>query len=270
MSKKKKKPFGFLIILLIVLSLFLFYYWQNYSLQTMRYVLEYENFPSSFDGFKIVQISDMHGMEFGLNNRTLVKFITDMNPDIIILSGDMISSNAQDGQACLNFLTGIGDHFPIYMCLGNHEQIARWYEESSDVAYGYDAFIKQVQQSGVHILDNEEVAFERNGETISIFGLTPELYHYSRRDIEYADDSLLLQKEYIEGVLGNSSKGFNLLLAHNPSYFKEYTAWGADLILSGHMHGGIIQVPFKGGLLSPEMSSSQNTMPVCLNRINRE
>lgn len=249
---KRKKPFGFLYIILVIIFLLLLLYWQNFSLQTTKYTLHYQDLPKGFDGFRIVQISDMHGMAFGFGNSTLVKRIEDLKPDILVLTGDMISSSAQDGQPFLDFLYRIKGTVPIYMCLGNHEQIARWYEESSDNEYGYDPFIAQVIKDGVHILDNRTEVLEKSGDQINISGLTMELYHYSRRDPEYADDNLLLQKEYINDVLGLYKNQFTILLAHNPSYFKEYVKWGADLTLAGHMHGGVIQVPFMGGLLSPE------------------
>lgn len=249
---KKKKPFGCLYVFLFLVFAAIFMYWQNFSLQTTRYTLVFDELPKGFDGFKIAQISDMHGAEFGPGNSTLARRIKDFDPDIIVCTGDMISSHARDGEAFLNFLGEIGDQYPVYMCLGNHEQIARWYENESESDYGYDSFISRVEELGVHILDNRTETLEKNGDRIHIIGLTPELYHYSRRDEYYANDNLLLRTEYIEDVLESPGKGFNLLLVHTPSYFEEYVKWGADLILAGHMHGGVIRIPFKGGLLSPE------------------
>lgn len=249
---KKKKPFGCLFGLIALIFLLLFLYWQNFSLQIMQYDLAYAKLPDGFDGYRIVQISDMHGMSYGPKNKTLIDKIDKLKPDALMMTGDMISSHARDGQAFLDFLDGMRGKYPMYMSLGNHEQIADWYEKSSPDNYGYDDFISQVLEKGVILLDNNSVEIKRGDDAIRLYGLTSELYHYSRRDAEYADDSLLLTEAYIEGVLKKPTKQFTILLAHNPSYFKEYTAWGADLTLSGHMHGGIIQVPFKGGLLSPE------------------
>ena len=93
---------------------------------------------------------------------------------------------------------------------------------------------------------------KNDSDSITLLGLTPELYHYSRRDIKHYDENLSLTVSYIETVLGESPEQFNILLAHNPAYFKEYVSWGADLILSGHVHGGVIRIPFFGGVFSPE------------------
>jgi Calcineurin-like phosphoesterase. len=248
---KKKRPFGLYMIIFLI-SLILFWYWQNFTLQTTSYSLVYDELPKGFDGFRIALVSDMHGAEFCYRNSTLASRIRKFDPDIVVCTGDMISSHAKDGDAFLDFLDEIGGQYPVYMCLGNHEQIARWYELESESEYGYDSFINSVKQAGVHILDNETEILEKNGDRINISGLTLELYHYSRRDEPYADDNLLLKTEYIKDMLGSAAGGFQLLLVHNPSYFDEYAEWGADLVLAGHMHGGIVRIPFKGGLLSPE------------------
>ena len=247
MSKGKKK---LLVVIIAFLFISIFLYWDNNSLQVCRYVLEYEALPEGFDGYKIVQISDMHGKTFGRENSRLAGRIKSLKPDLLLATGDMMSSTVNDGGAFLDFL----DHFqracPVYMCLGNHEQIAEWLGENS--AVDYEGFINGVLERGVILLDNEKVKIERNGDALTLAGLTPELYHYSRRDADYNDDGLLLKRTYIDAVLGKPNMGFNILMSHNPAYFKEYAEWGADLVLSGHVHGGIIQVPFKGGLLSPE------------------
>jgi len=249
---KRKRPFGCLYLLLGLIFMCLFWYWQNFGIKTTRITLYYDGLPAGFDGYRIAHISDMHGAEFGRGNSGLARRIRDFDPDIIVCTGDMISSHARDGQAFLNFLEEIADEYPVYMCLGNHEQIAQWKEYENESDYGYGSFISQVREAGVHILDNRTEILEKNGDRIRISGLTLELYHYSRRDVPYADDNLLLRTEFIEDVLGPAKSGFNLLLVHNPSYFAEYAEWGADLVLAGHMHGGVIRIPFKGGLLSPE------------------
>lgn len=249
--RKKKKPFGCLYILIVLFALAMFYYWQNFTLQVTHYDLTYSKLPSKFEGFRIVQISDVHGMKFGEKNIRLAETIRKQNPDIVVLTGDMISSHGKDGQAFLDFLDSFDNACPVYMCLGNHEQILRYLQETT-ADNQYDTFITEVKNRGVILLDNKSVRLTRENQAIELLGLTLELYHYSSRDTENFDDSLLLQQSYIENAIGKASNYFKILLTHNPSYFKEYVQWGADLTLSGHMHGGIVQVPFKGGLLSPE------------------
>lgn len=247
-----KKKNGLLYIFLLLLLIVGFFYWQNNGLQISQYILSYETLPKKFDGFRIAQISDMHGKTFGQKNSTLVKKIKKLNPDILLVTGDMMSSTNNDGGAFLDFLDEFKQACPVYMCLGNHEQIARWFNQNGDKKIDYYSFIEEVKKRGVKLLDNDKVFIERKGETLSLEGLTLELYHYSRRDVDNYDENLSLTKEYIDEVIGRPGSKFTILMAHNPSYFTEYAAWGAELTLSGHIHGGIIQVPFKGGLLSPE------------------
>lgn len=247
----KKRKRGWLYTLVIVVFIALFLYWENNSLEVTSYRLAYNNLPNGFDGYRIVQISDMHGKTFGQGNSSLSERIKSLKPDVLLATGDLMSSTVNDGGAFLDFLDSFDGFCPVYMCLGNHEQIARWLV-NGDNSVDYEAFIRQVKNKGVKLLDNDKTILERNGDKISLEGLTLELYHYSRRDINPEDESLLLKKAYIDKTLGKSGDLFTILMAHNPAYFKEYTQWGADLTLAGHVHGGVIQVPFKGGLLSPE------------------
>lgn len=249
MFRKKK---GFYYALIILTFILIFLYWQNYSLQISKYILSYDKLPQGFDGYRIVQISDMHGKTFGSKNSTLAKRIKDLKPDILCVTGDMLSSHVDDSRAFLDFLEEFEDFCPVYMCLGNHEQIVRWLKSNENGNIDYKVFFSEVESHGVNILDNETVVLKKGKDQIWLSGLTIELYHYSRRDTENFDNNLLLKKFFIDDAIGKPAKGFNLLLTHNPVYFDEYVLWGANLTLSGHMHGGVIQVPFKGGLLSPE------------------
>jgi len=245
MAKPKKK---FRLILYILLLILLFLYWENNSLQVTRYTLYYDSLPEEFDGFRIVQISDMHGKTFGYGNSGLAKKIRALKPDIVVATGDMMSSTVDDGKAFIDFLDHFNSECPVYMCLGNHEQIAAILDDMDEI---YKNFISEVKKRGVTLLDNEGTIIRRGPEHISIKGLTLELYHYSRRDLDPYDESLFLKTSYIEEKIG-VREDFTILLAHNPAYFEEYAEWGADLTLAGHVHGGVIRIPFKGGLLSPE------------------
>jgi len=253
MAKGKRKLRFFIAVIIFIL---VFIYWDNNSLQVSRYTLYYDDLPDEFDNYRIVQISDMHGKTFGKNNSYLAYKVKKLEPDILVATGDMMSSNKDDGKAFLDFLDQFGNECPVYMSMGNHEQIARWLNGIEETNILYENFISEVKKRGVIVLDNESLLLsnkeaDSNDHPVYLSGLTIELYHYSRRDLNPGDESLYLKTSYISGVLGEP-KGFTIILAHNPAYFREYAEWGADLVLSGHVHGGVIQVPFKGGLLSPE------------------
>jgi len=248
MSKLNKKKYY--ILALILIFIIAFFYWENHTLQVTRYELVYDNLPKSFNGYRIVHISDMHGKTFGKENVGLAERIKSLKPDILLITGDMMSSTINDEGAFFDFLDHFNKACPIYMCLGNHEQIAsQLITGNSD---RYTNFINNIRDKGVILLDNEKVKVKKGTDSITISGLTLELYHYSRRDVEHYDENMSLTVSYMEAVLGNSPEEFNILMSHNPAYFKEYVSWGADLILSGHVHGGIIRIPFLGGVFSPE------------------
>jgi predicted MPP superfamily phosphohydrolase len=246
MFKKNRKILY--IIVLVFFIMFVFYYWQNHTLQITRYVFAYENLPKSFDGYRIVQISDMHGKTFGSKNTALSNKIKSLKPDILLITGDMMSSTIIDEGAFLDFLDQFNKACPIYMCLGNHEQIASKIINNDR----YLNFLNNIRDRGVILLDNEKTKIKSGEDTITLSGLSLELYHYSRRDLESYDENMSLTELYMEEVLDKAPKNFNILLAHNPAYFDVYASWGADLILAGHIHGGIIRIPFLGGLFSPD------------------
>ncbi|NLB78410.1 MAG: metallophosphoesterase [Clostridiaceae bacterium] len=250
MVKKNRKVYY--IITFTLVFLLLFFYWQNHTLQISRYELTYDNLPKSFDGYKIVQISDMHGKTFGKENKRLANKIKSLKPDILLITGDMMSSTIYDEGAFLEFLDHFNQTCPVYMCLGNHEQIARYLTHDGDENTRYSNFINNITEKGVILLDNRMRTINNGTDSITISGLTLELYHYSRRDLDSYDENMSLTVPYIEEVLSESPKHFNMLLAHNPVYFEEYVSWGTDLVFTGHIHGGIIRIPFLGGVFSPE------------------
>lgn len=111
---------------------------------------------------------------------------------------------------------------------------------------------ENLEAIGVRVLDNERVALEREGEMISLYGMWYDIQFY--RDAKRVDTlGYTFQTSNMEALLGKSDPNqFNLLLTHNPFYFETYEAWGADLTLSGHVHGGLVRIPFVGGVFSPE------------------
>ena len=212
MFKKNRKILY--IIVLVFFIMFVFYYWQNHTLQITRYVFAYENLPKSFDGYRIVQISDMHGKTFGSKNTALSNKIKSLKPDILLITGDMMSSTIIDEGAFLDFLDQFNKACPIYMCLGNHEQIASKIINNDR----YLNFLNNIRDRGVILLDNEKTKIKSGEDTITLSGLSLELYHYSRRDLESYDENMSLTELYMEEVL-DKPKNFNILLAHNPAYF---------------------------------------------------
>lgn len=244
---KTKKGNVFIKVFAIILVCFLTtVIVSNKYLTTSKYEIKSEKLPISFNGFKIILIADLHNAEFGKNNKTLIRKIEKSNPDIVLLAGDMISTSDTDYNNFFTFADNIGKRFETYYIPGNHEQ-ALGEEKIHD-------FCEKISQEGIRVLDNEKVKLVRNGEYINLYGMWFNLRFYADRSRD-ADKS---EQYYFDAVtmkeiLNDSEKGkFNLLLTHNPVYFETYEKWGADLTLSGHIHGGMIRLPFIGGVYSPE------------------
>lgn len=230
-----------LFIILVVLAIIIV---SNTLILTKDYTLSFENLPKSFDGYKIAQVSDLHSKEFLKENSFLVRQIDKESPDIVVFTGDMISTKDQNFDVFYSFAGKIAKKYKVYYIVGNHEQ------NLSEKRL--DEFLKRLENIGIIVLDNNKVVISRGDESINLYGMWFNLRYYKD-----ANDERTTQYhfglEQMEKVLGNCEKdSFNILLTHNPLYFETYSNWGADVTLSGHIHGGMIRVPFKGGLLSPE------------------
>lgn len=231
---------GMTICLLVI-----FLYLSNNWLQVTHYAVCLPQLPPEWDGYQILQLSDLHGKFFGQDNQWLVAAIRRIDPDIIVATGDMMNSTDDDGQAWLCLVQQLEQQYPIYFSLGNHEQIARRRQEQPNL---YAQLLPKLQAAGVVCLDNRHVVLRRGQSAVHLYGLTIDLPHYSEASVATA----ALNTAYLQRKIGRPDQAqVNILLAHNPDYFPQYAAWGADLTLSGHIHGGVVRIPTKGGLLSP-------------------
>ncbi len=239
-----------IVTLVIVLILFVYFYFENTSLFIVKKNdIISSKIDTSFDGYKILQLSDLHSREFGENNINIVNKINKIDPDIIVCTGDMMNSTNDDGHVFINLVKKISKDYPIYYIDGNHEQLV----EYNNVGV-YNDFISSLKDLGVTVVKNSEVKLKKGSSHINLYGLNIDLVYYSTKkalkeaNIEYTEEnfSKTINKENFE------KDKFNILLTHNPIYFDVYEKSGVDLILAGHVHGGIIRIPFKGGLLSPD------------------
>ena len=205
----------------------------RYHLQLTEYTLFFPKLPESFDGCKVVQLSDLHGMRFGAENRRLVELVRQQEPDIIVLTGDIAGKDgALDNVEPL--LSGIEGLAPTYYVNGNHEWADGCVEE-------IEALMKR---HGVTCLSNEIELLYRGEDSIAIVGAEDP---NGRADmIKPWGLSLRLGELY--------SDHFSLWLAHRNDYIQMYSDIGTDLILCGHGHGGIVRLPFVGGLLNVNRS----------------
>ncbi len=223
----RKKYIKSAIVLLIVITLLLFCNFQNKHLETTHYTYEAEQLGVDLDGYRIVQISDLHNAKFGKNNQKLVDRIRECAPDMIVLTGDLVDSNHTNVDRAVQFVDEIVKICPVYYVTGNHEY---WLD-----TYEYEKLMDGLASAGVVILDNQVVEISRGDAKFRLVGLD---------DKSLADGTL-------EALLSDE-KELTVVLAHEPQYLARYAGTGVDFVLSGHAHGGQFRLPFVGGIVAPD------------------
>ena len=189
-----------------------------------------------------VVLADLHNKVYGENNTKLLKKIEELQPEGILIAGDILTAKpGKSYQVALDLIRKLASKYPIYYGMGNHETRLFLYPE----VYGDMGvcFERDINACGVKLLRNEMVVCD---DGIRIHGLDMKRDYYKRFK-KYP-----MEREYLQNTLNKVDKDqFEILLAHNPDYFEEYAAWGADLVLSGHVHGGMMRLPILGGVVSP-------------------
>lgn len=233
--KKLRKWLPVAALVLVALAVYLI--WGNCAVTVTEYTVTDDEIPTAFDGFRIVQVSDLHNTEFGEGNRRLLDKIKKAQPDIIVLTGDLIDSYHTDVEIAADFARNAVQLAPTYYVTGNHEH-----------RIGDYVLLKaQLEAAGVQVLENEKVPLERGGETISLLGVNDPTFFPGWTQEKGGQ---LLSDAVTELSPGEA---YSILLSHRPNYLSDYAACGMDLVLSGHTHGGQFRLPFLGGLYAPSM-----------------
>ena len=233
MNRKKRVLFvvAFVLVVLIVWTL-----WGNTALEVNEYEVVSDRIPQGFEGFRIAQVSDLHNAEFGEGNEKLIQLLSQTDPDIIVLTGDLIDSRHTDIEIALDFARLAIKLAPVYYVSGNHEARVREYE---DLKIG-------LSEAGVVILENQKVQITREGGSITLVGIGDPSF---QEDYLFGD-SESVARQAIEHQQ-NESDGYTILLSHRPELFDLYVDTGMELVFSGHAHGGQFRLPFVGGLVAP-------------------
>ena len=233
MNRKKRVLFVvvFVLVVLIVWTL-----WGNTALEVNEYEVVSDRIPQGFEGFRIAQVSDLHNAEFGEGNEKLIQLLSQTDPDIIVLTGDLIDSRHTDIEIALDFARQAIKLAPVYYVSGNHEARVREYE---DLKMG-------LAEAGVVILENQNVQITREGESITLMGIDDPSF---QEDYLFGDSESVARQAIDD--LQNESEGYTILLSHRPELFDLYVDTGMDLVFSGHAHGGQFRLPFVGGLVAP-------------------
>ena len=232
MRKRRALTFAALIVLALLGAGMLL---SKYGLGVTRLELGLEGLPEGFDGFRIVQLSDLHGSRFGEGNARLIEKVRAEEPELIALTGDFLDEGKTERElpeleALVRELAAIA---PVYFVSGNHD----W---ASGEAY---TLFETLEAAGAVCLRNEYLRLERGGDSIVLAGV----------DDPNGPAEMAEPDEFVAQLRKEAPEDFVLLLAHRAYWAERYPELDVDLILCGHTHGGVVRLPFVGGLAASNM-----------------
>lgn len=237
MAKKRRlrRSFRAARLFMAVILVAVFLWWNNATLVVKQFDPAFPTLPPGFDGCRVVVLSDLHSAQFGRDNETLLETVAEQSPEYIFLVGDLLDQYRPlpEGYAA-SIAAGLSAIAPTYYVTGNHE----W--ALGDVP----ALKKALTENGVTVLSNQAVTLERFGDTIVLAGIDD--------PNGYADQK---SPETLAGEIAQKwGDPFWILLAHrNNRFARQYSLLGADLVCSGHAHGGIVRLPGTDGLFSHDL-----------------
>lgn len=236
------KNVGLKIGLGLIASSFL-YLEQNKFLKISKHTIKHKKIPINFDGYKIVHVSDIHCEKVGISDQLFLEKIKKLNPDIIVITGDILDSYKNNIEIVYNILSQLTEITNCYFVTGNHE--IRLPEELKKLE-------EILTKLGIKYLSNESVVIEKNNTYINLVGIEDFNYFRNRDKIHYyAHHKKVLDINYDKSM-------FNILLAHRPEKFSIYSEVGYELIFSGHAHGGQWNIPGVGRIFSPSQGFFPN------------
>lgn len=200
--------------------------------------------PEGMHGKTVCFLTDFHESEGGHNNAEILRIVDDLKPSFLVLGGDIFNGRdtLETTGPAMDLIQSLADEYPVYYGIGNHEK------RIMNNIYGngeiWDSFLSQKPRM-VQLLDNASEHFEQ----VCITGLDLPLIYYKR------GIHMKLSVEDMNQMIGKKKEDtYTILLAHDPEYMDTYLKWGADLVLSGHFHGGMVRLPGLGGVISPHLS----------------
>ncbi len=219
----------------------------NSVITVKKYSVFSEKIPKSFDGYTIIQVSDLHNKRFGCKQNYLIRVIDSVSPDIVVTTGDIVyrnftrEGNVKRVEKVLPFVSGVAEKYPLYYVTGNHE-----------VECGHGEYIwSSIEKAGAKLLHGKSILLEKNKEHIAIIGAQDPFYYGKRRAYTALENDL-------KPLCAEHEDKFRVLLSHRPEILDIYSRCGVELVLTGHAHGGQFRIPFIGqGIYAPD----QGIMP---------
>ena len=213
--------------------------WANARVWNARVEIRDEKIPAAFDGFVLCQVSDVHNEARGEGNAALLRALREAAPDLICITGDFLDSRRTDLDFALELAGQLAEIAPAVYVTGNHE--ARRMDLS--------ALEAGLAARGVQVLRDDWMPLARGGEEIALLGLDDP--GFAAGEDWTLSEGLDQTQARLSALLAQAGDRFSLVLSHRPELLPAYAEAGADLVLSGHAHGGQVRLPGIGGLFAP-------------------
>lgn len=234
-----------ILIAAAVAALAVFLYIEDKWITTTEYTYRNKKIPECFNGLRILQVSDLQSAYFGREQKQLLKKAAEADPDVIFFTGDLVDRNRTNLKASMTAIKRLQDLKQVYYVTGNHE-----------LALGeqLESFYREMKDYGIVILEDEKTELVKANEHMVIAGISDETLcscklGERRSDTAINPEPLLNILKALEEEIREDD--FVILLAHEPQFFQQYSESSADLVFTGHAHGGQIRLPFTDGLFAP-------------------
>lgn len=227
---RRRKTAVLLVLTALLAAGFLL--WGNCSLQTTETALVSPALPPAFDGLRIVELADLHGRVFGRGSRRLLAAVRRAEPDLICIDGDLFDEHT-DLAMLPPLLRGLCAIAPVYYVTGNHE----WRVP------GLRGILAQMRACGVTVLQDDWRVLRRGEDALVLAGTDDPCGPAERKT----------PAELIADIRAEAGEAaFLLLLAHRNDQLPQWSALGVQAVLAGHCHGGVVRLPFVGGLFGTD------------------
>lgn len=236
-----------LLLLLFVIGAIVVAEWMReiHTFQITRYNIQSPKLKN-IKKRKIILLSDLHNCSYGKENEKLLRAIKEEKPDLILIAGDMlVGSEKVSTETASKFVTKLPVICDTYYANGNHEQ--RMKENTKRYGTSYERYKQELCEAGIHYLENEKTQLQWEDCNVEIHGLEIPNQGYKKFQ------KVCLPEHCVETLLGKADTSkYQILIAHNPIFMSDYLNWGADLIVSGHLHGGVARIPGWRGIITPQ------------------
>lgn len=228
MKKRRGCLHSFFMLLLTAIILIGFWYFENNTIQTEEIELVSDRLPAAFDGFRVVELADLHGKQFGADSEDLLRAVRDAEPDLIAIDGDL-ADETTDLAMIGPLARGLAAIAPTYYVTGNHE----W------VMDDLNGLLATLEDAGVTVLHNAFYRLTIGEQSIVLAGVDDPNGPYDQKT----------PAQLAEEIRNACGDAYILMLAHRNDQLAQWSELKIDTVLTGHGHGGVIRLPFVGGLV---------------------